>query len=241
MLRRFVIVPLTLGALLLSLAVALAQAPGMAGTSVPCEQMSILTGNEILVDIEGSVPVGARGINCTVNVINAVPAEVYFAGRSGDNREVGTPRLTRRIPLTPDQYVDIYDSVDVFTIGGGGKAIYGWFTEPVRVCFGVSSEDAANGVPNTANPFDPANDFYVIFSDARYFQDAKGVGNNQPSRNVQVLNIVAEGLPLDYICADIDVPGTVSLVNGLNPAAELSKEQPTADRCTYPGQPNCKD
>ncbi|NWG15362.1 MAG: hypothetical protein HXY41_01885 [Chloroflexi bacterium] len=239
--RRFMIALLTLGVLLFRLTAAAAQAPGISGTSVPCEQMGILTDSEILIDIEGSVPSGARGINCTVNVVNAVPAETYFAGRSGDNREVGTPRLTRRIPLTPDQYVDIYDSVDIFTISSGGKAIYGWFSEPVRVCFGVSAEDAAGGVPNTADPFDPANDFYVVFSDARYFQDAKGVGNNQPSRNLQVLNIVPEGLALDYICADIDVPGTVSLVNGLNPAADLAAQQPPADRCAYAGQSDCKD
>lgn len=220
----------------LSVASVMAQDPGVgAGT---CQTVGKDTKDEQLVDIEGSVPDGAAGINCTIHVVNALTAEDYFAGKSGDNREVGTPRPNKRVPLPGDQYTTVYDSIDVYTLTSGGKSIYGWFKKPVRVCFGVE-QSLADSV-NVADPF-AENPVYMVFSDARYFQNATGKGSSQPSRNLQVLNIVPEGLPLGYICADIDTPGTVSMVNGLNGAADLSADQPTADRCVYAGQKNCKD
>lgn len=233
---KILVVVLVLAALALSLVSVMAQDPGVgAGT---CQTVGVDTGQEQLVDIDGSVPAGAAGINCTIHVVDGVTAERYFAGKAGDNREVGTPRATKRVPLPSEQYVTIYDSIDVYTLTGGGKSIYGFFKEPVRVCFGVDQADA--DAMNVADPYDVANPLFVVFSDARYFQSV-GVGEKQPSRNLQVLNVVPEGLPLGYVCADIDVPGTVSMVNGLNVAANLSAEQPKADRCITPADGSCKD
>lgn len=234
---KILVAVLVLAALALSLVSVMAQDPGVgAGT---CQSVAADTAQEQLVDIDGSVPTGAAGINCTIHVVNGETAESYFAGKAGDNREVGTPRATKRVPLPSETYTAIYDSIDVYTLTTGGASIYGFFKEPVRVCFGVDQADA--DAMNVADPFDTANPLYVVFSDARYFQNAKGVGVNQPSRNLQVLNIVSEGLPLGYVCADIDVPGTVSMVNNLNVAANLSAEQPRPDRCITPADGSCKD
>lgn len=234
---KILVIVLVLAALALSLVTVMAQDPGVgAGT---CQTVGNDTAQEQLVDIEGSVPAGAAGINCTIHVINGITAEEYFAGKAGDNREVGTPRATKRLPVPSETYVTIYDSIDVYTLSSGGKSIYGFFGEPVRVCFGVDQADA--DAMNVADPYDTANPLYVVFSDARYFQNATGRGDNQPSRNLQVLNVVPEGLPLGYVCADIDVPGIVSMVNGLNNAANLSAAQPKADRCITPADGSCKD
>lgn len=233
---KFLVVLMIVGALaLLSVAATMAQDPGVgAGT---CQTVGKDTEQEQLVDIEGSVPSGAAGINCTIHVVNGLTAEEYFAGKSGDNREVGTPRTNKRVPLPGDNYVIVYDSIDVYTLTSGGKSIYGFFPKPVRVCFGVDQADA--DAINVADPF-AAGQLYMVFSDARYFQSV-GTGDKQPSRNLQVLDVVAEGLPLGYICADIDTPGTVSLVNGLNAAADLTAAQPSADRCLYSTDKSCKD
>lgn len=221
--RRSLIVLLLVGLFLTVSAVA-AQNPG--ALSVRCTQVGVRTGNEILVDVEGATGRDDVAVSCTVNVLNGNPVD------DGDNREVGTPRTGYRVPLSRDQYPTVYDSIDVFVVKGDGASIYGWFVKPVRVCFGVDAADAA--AMNPADPFDEANPLYVVFSDARYFQDAKGTGSNQPARNVTVLNVVPEGLELSYVCADIDNPGSVSLVDNLNPGVKLAV-QPSADRCLYAG------
>ncbi len=227
--RRSLIVLLLVGLFVMVSAVA-AQDPSVISTD--CRQVGVKTGDEVLVDVEGATGRDDVAVSCTVNVYNGNPVD------KGDNREVGTPRTGYRVPDYRDQYPTVYDSIDVYVVKGNGRSIYGWFVKPVRVCFGVDAADAA--AMNVADPFDVNNPLFVVFSDARYFQNAKGTGNNQPARNVTVLNVVPEGLELSYICADIDNPGSVSLVNDLNAAVQLAV-QPSADRCLYAGQGSCED
>ena len=181
-----------------------------------CTEMSKATDGIILVDIEGSAPTGALGVDCNL-LTAAAPGEV------------GTPRTNYRVPVAADGYGTIKDSVDVFMVGSGGAPIYGFFKKPVRVCF----KDEA-GAKLVKDPNDPYKNpgVYLLFKDARNYQNATGRNDNQPARTVNLLNIVEAGLAKGYVCGDLAVPGTITYVTDIPTAAKLTAEH-TADRCRY--------
>jgi LysM repeat protein len=183
--------------------------------NVVCGQVGAVTQGEILVDVPyNATPVGFN-TGCNILTIN-------FEGDDSNIQQgaVGTSRYLRRIPV---DYGRVVDAVDVYALGNE-VSNFGFFSQPVRVCF------------RTPTP----QSLYVVFTDARYYQEAF----DEPARTVQILSPVPAGFEKGYACGDITVPGTVSLVtslpvvdvnNPLHPYAPL----PRPDRCLYNGDPSC--
>lgn len=228
--RTFIVLAVLVGAVLAISVPAAAQI-----TSNLCTEIGRLTGNRILVDVEGSAVAGAGAIQCSVLADWVETNRVLYTPGA-----IGTPRIGFRVEVPAEQYVFSYlASVDVYVqaspAGGRPRSAFGWFQpEPVRVCF--KQQDPSLRIGSLDNSKTELNDLFVVFSDARTFQDAR-----RPARDLRPLNIVPEGLPLGYVCADIDTPGTVSLVQklgtGINNTNVFEPVQP--NRCTFAGQPGC--
>lgn len=228
--RISILLAVVLGAVLVISAPAAAQV-----TSSLCTEIGRLTNGRILVDVEGSSVAGAGAIQCSVLADWRTASTVVY-----DEGTIGTPRVGYRVEIPSDQYFGFLASVDVFvqasTVGGRARNAFGWFEpEPVRVCFKL--QDTSLQVGSLDNSAPELNDVFVMFSDARVYQDARNI----PARDLRPLNIVAEGLELGFVCADIDTPGTVSLVESLGAGVGGSNVfNPVApNRCTYAGQTGC--
>ncbi len=224
--RISVLLAVLLGAVLVASVPAAAQI-----TSNLCTEIGRLTDGRILVDVDGSAVAGAGPIQCSVLADWRKIDTVFY-----DEGTIGTPRAGFRVEIPADRYFAFLSSVDVYVqaspAAGRARNAFGWFQpEPVRVCFKLL--DTSLRVGSLDNSAPELNDVFVVFSDARVYQDARNI----PSRDLRPLNIVPEGLERGFVCADIDTPGTVSLVEKLGTGNIFKPVTP--DRCLFPGQANC--
>lgn len=198
--------------------------PVAAQIGLPCVLVGQETGGDILVDVNQQVsdvrPDGlvARSIQCRLLLA----------------REAGTP-------LDGNRAIEDYGAItgiDVWTANPNVNSDFASYDPPVRVCFdaaeyGLDASLAVGPEDMEAGLNGPA----LMFSDARHINTFKRVtdGYFGGSRNFNALNIVEEGQPLGYICADISHPGAINLIPVVpgfdenDPAHPLFFDE--ADRC----------
>jgi hypothetical protein len=157
----------------------------------------------------------------------------------GNNASVGLSRSKERVPSGFDGYLPLLFSVDVYTLQPNSAApVFGFFKKPVRVCFKYSG--AASAVPFPEEPGNAENDVFLVFKDARYFRiEDPNRGRQAPARENQLLNVVVAGLELDYICGDIDTPGTVTLTGNIPALPATDPAHPLAPLLPLPGNGRC--
>lgn len=183
---------------------ALTVAPASAQLNSICEFVGTATDGAILVDI----PVGASpddvAIRCNILLVNGEPDT-----SENDQGAIGTSGTN------PASYIS---AVDLFLISSKLNG-YGFFNQPVRVCFKVEN-------PETA---------VVIIEEARTaFESVL----DEPGRSVSILQSAPEGIELGYACGDTIVPGIVSVhTPNANPYPFLLED---ADRCDLAGDPSCR-
>lgn len=223
--------------------------------AVRCDELSrtSVVNNSILVDVPSASRLGFEpgNVQCTLLALNAQFRPVTSAGGS-----IGTPREGQTLNRSDffNDYGVTFAAVDVWIAGDASGANFGFFgtpeggPAPVRICFRSNDTDLARS-PGEGTPGEVAR--YIVFNDARYYSSVAAAtrgGNfttqDQPervsvnARNQVQLDIVPEGLELGYICADIDVPGTVSLIDRLPVRPETSPIHPNApqeapQRCAF--------
>lgn len=192
-----------------------------------CSEIGVETEGAILVDLLLGLEAGNSQREDGL-IPNNIQCRLLLA------REAGTP-------LDGNRAIEDYraiDGIDVWTANPNVNSDFASYDPPVRVCFdasvyGLDATQAVGPEEMEAGLNGPA----LMYSDARHINTFKRISDPYfgGSRNFNALNIVQEGIPLGYICADISHPGAINLVPIVPGFAEDDPAHPlfldTPDRC----------
>jgi len=200
-------------------------------TTIPCTQIGTRTEGAILVDVPQTFTDAGANDNLPRDLVGC---------RLLISAEAGTP-------LDGNQAIPDYESIvglDVFTARASSR--FEVYNPPIRVCFNATAyrlrARAAVGPDElAAGKNGPA----LMFSDARHVSTFQRDTDRYRggSRNFAQLNIAADGVAVNYICADLSHPGTVNLIPqvpsyaGADPAHPNFPDSP--DRCVVAGGADC--